>query len=74
MTFPEKLFQDAKVGEKFGYMDGSKSPAEFPQTPPEFATAPHDIALLRQGGRGFYAFWHGSSRDTDGRTNVPPSY
>ena len=32
----EDIFKDTKVGEKFKYMDGSKSPAEFPQTPPEF--------------------------------------
>ena len=31
----ERLFADAKVGEKFSYVDGAKSPAEFPHTPTE---------------------------------------
>ena len=41
----EHLYLDTKVGEKFKYMDGSKSPGEFPQTPPEF-----EDSLINGGG------------------------
>ena len=29
----EQLYANSKVGERFSYMDGEKSPAEFPHTP-----------------------------------------
>lgn len=29
----ERLYANTKVGERFSYMDGKKSPAEFPDTP-----------------------------------------
>jgi len=38
------MFKDTKVGERFVYADGSKSPGLFPQTPPP------DIVLSSPGG------------------------
>ena len=35
LFFIEHLFADTRVGEKFSYMDGDKSPRVFPQTPPD---------------------------------------